>query len=269
MRRLAAALVLAALLGTAGPASAQDRWRPDVRAAATYANGRAGTVAFAVRTGKRLVGRGLDRQFRSASVIKAMLMVTYLRQRSVRSRALTAGERGLLEPMIRWSDNDAATHVRNVVGNPAVSRLARAAGMTRFVMDIVWGHSLITPRDQTRLFLRIDRLIPRRHRAYAMRLLRTIIPGQRWGMARVIPRGWRLYFKGGWGDGTGAVDHQVSQLRCGPRRVAVAVLTVGNPTHRYGNATLEGVSRRLVRGLEPQLQGAVVRQRGYLGIQPR
>jgi hypothetical protein len=258
MRRLAAALVLAALLGTAGPASAQDRWRPDVRAAATYANGRAGTVAFAVRTGNRLVGRGLDRQFRSASVIKAMLMVTYLRQRSVRSRALTGGERALLEPMIRWSDNDAATHVRNVVGNPAVSRLARAAGMTRFVMNVVWGYSLITPRDQTRFFLRIDRLIPRRHRTYAMRLLRTIIPGQRWGMARVIPRGWRLYFKGGWGAGTGAVDHHVGLLVRGSSRVSIAILTVGNPTHAYGKATEEGVARRLLRGLGGELTSSVV-----------
>jgi beta-lactamase class A len=270
MRRLAAAFVLpAVLLGATGQACADERWRPNVRAAADYANSRAGTVAFAIRTGNRVVGRGLDRQFRCASVIKAMLMVTYLRQRTVRSRPLRSAERALLEPMIRWSDNDAATQVRNIVGNAAVSALARAAGMSRFVVNPIWGYSLITARDQTRFFLRIDKLVPERHRAYALRLLRTIVPSQRWGMARAIPQGWRLHFKGGWGAGTGAVDHQVGLLRRGRHRVAVAVMTVGNPTHSYGNATLEGVARRLMRGLEPQLQGSAGPARSGLGIAPR
>jgi hypothetical protein len=120
----------------------------------------------------------------------------------------------------------------------------------------VWGLSLITARDQTRFFLAIEELLPERHRGYAMRLLRTIVPSQRWGMAQVVPEGWRLHFKGGWGSGTGAVDHQVGLLRRGSRRVAIAVLTTGSPSHAYGKATLRGVSRRLLLGLGPQLIGS-------------
>jgi hypothetical protein len=30
-----------------------------------------------------------------------------------------------------------------------------------------------------------------------------VIPSQRWGVGRVRPRGWSIYFKGGWGAGTG------------------------------------------------------------------
>jgi hypothetical protein len=127
--------------------------------------------------------------------------------------------------------------------------------MRRFVVHPAWGLSLITARDQTRFFLRIEDLLPGRHRAYAMRLLRTIVPSQRWGMAQVVPEGWRLYFKGGWGSGTGAVDHQVGLLRRRPHRLAIAVLTVGSPSHAYGQATLRGVARRLVRGLGPELLG--------------
>jgi hypothetical protein len=254
MRRTAIPVLLAALLGPAGPAAA-ERWEPDIAGAAAWAAERQGSVAFAVRTEDRLLGRGLDRRFPSASVIKAMFMVAYLRQAGVRDRPLDASDRGLLAPMTRRSDNVAATRVRDIVGNAAIVRLAHQAGMTRFAIHPVWGLSSITARDQTRFFGGIEDLLPERHRTYAMRLLRTIVPSQRWGMARVVPEGWRLYFKGGWGSGTGAVDHQVGLLRRGPYRVAIAVLTVDNPSHAYGKATLRGVARRLVRGLEPQMVG--------------
>jgi hypothetical protein len=253
MRRVAAAVLLAALAAPA-PAAA-ERWEPDVAGAAAWAAARQGTVTFAVRTEGRLRGRGLDRRFPSASVLKAMLLVTYLRRTSVRDRALDAGDRALLSPMIRRSDNVAATRVRDIVGNRAIARMARRAGMRRFAIDPVWGLSLISARDITRFFLGIEDLLPDRDRAYALRLLRTIVPSQRWGMAQAIPGGWRLYFKGGWGSGTGAVDHQAGLLARGEHRVAIAVLTVGNPSHAYGKATLRGVSRRLVRGLGPHVRG--------------
>jgi beta-lactamase class A len=255
MRRLLAAAVLAALLWPAGPAAAADRWRPGVEIAQEWAQQRQGTVAFAVRTDARLFGRRLDRQFPSASVVKAMLMVAYLRSADVRGRALTDADRALLSPMIRYSDNDSASRVRDIVGNEALTRLARKAGMSRFVAHPAWGLSLITARDQTKLFLRLDELLPQRHRSYALWLLRRIVPEQRWGLARAVPDGWRLHFKGGWGAGTGAVDHQVGLLVRDGHRVAVAVLTVGSPSHDYATATLEGVARRLLRGLEAQLRG--------------
>ena len=168
---------------------------------------------------------------------------------------MRAGDRALLSPMVRWSDNAAASQVRNLVGNAAVVRLARRVGMTRFAIASIWGLSRITARDQTRFFLHIDRFVPRRHRAYALHLLRTVVPSQRWGLARAIPHGWRLHFKGGWGSGTGAVDHQVGLLRHGRHRVAIAVLTVGNPSHAYGTATLEGMGRRLLHGLAVHVTG--------------
>ena len=35
---------------------------------------------------------------------------------------------------------------------------------------------------------------------------------QRWGIGRVDVDGFRLYFTGGWGSGTGRVEHQVALL---------------------------------------------------------
>jgi hypothetical protein len=65
----------------------------------------------------------------------------------------------------------------------------------------------------------------------------------------VAPRGWTLHFKGGWGSGSGRVDHQVALLTRGAQRVSLAILTTAQGTHAYGRATLRGMAARLLRGL--------------------
>jgi hypothetical protein len=202
-----------------------------------------------VRTEGHLYGADTRRTVPSASVLKAMLLVAYLRRPDVRDRPLRKADRDLLAPMVRWSDNVAATRVRDIVGNEGLVRLANRVGMRAFAPAPIWGLSRIDAADQTLFFLHIDTYVPRRHRATAMRLLSSIVPSQRWGIARVRPPGWALYFKGGWGSGTGAVDHQVALLRRGERRVSVAILTTNSPSHAYGKATLRGVAARLLRGL--------------------
>jgi hypothetical protein len=116
----------------------------------------------------------------------------------------------------------------------------------------VWGETQITARDQTRFFLGIDGFVAARHRAYAMRLLRSVIPSQRWGVGELAPAGWRLYFKGGWGYGTGLEDHQVALLVRGCARVSIAVLTMRDGSHPYGKQTLKGIFARLLRGFPTQ-----------------
>jgi Beta-lactamase enzyme family len=233
----------------AATTDAGERWRPGLELARDYAADRAGTIGFAVRTERRLYRSDAYRSFRSASVVKAMLMVAYLNHPSVRSRPMREADRVLLEPMVRWSDNAAASRVRDFVDNGALIQLARRVGMGRFAVAPSWGDSQVTAAGQTKLFLGIDRYVVRRHRRAALRLLATIVPEQRWGIGRVRPPAWRLYFKGGWGDGSGAVDHQVALLRRGDRRIALAIMTADNPSHAYGKQTLEGVARRLLRGL--------------------
>jgi beta-lactamase class A len=257
MRGTASALfatVLAAAMCAAAPAPAAPapgKWRPHVRAARAYARARAGSVSFAVRTPHHLYRYRAYRTAPSASVVKAMLMVAYLNRRSVRHRRLRGPDFALLSPMIRRSDNVAATRVRDIVGNGALWHLARRVHMRRFHTAANWGETQITAADQSRLFLRIDRFVVRRHRRAAMRLLNTITPSQRWGVARARPRGWALYFKSGWGSGSGAVDHQAALLRRGRRRVALAILTTNSPSHAYAKQTLRGVARRLLKGLRP------------------
>jgi hypothetical protein len=237
------------VLAAGAPVAQAVQWRPDVAAAREYAQGRLGGISFAVRTEGHLYGVETRRTVPSASVLKAMLLVAYLREPGVRDRPLRKSDRTLIEPMIRWSDNVAATRVRDIVGNDGLVRLAHRVGMRAFVPAAIWGLSRIDAADQTLFFLHVERFVPRRHRATALRLLSSIVPSQRWGIARVRPVGWALYFKGGWGSGSGAVDHQVALLRRGKRRVSVAILTTGSPSHAYGKQTLRGVAARFLSGL--------------------
>ena len=245
-----AVAVLAALAVASSASAAGRQWQPSVGAAANYASHRHGVIAFAVRTPTRHWGWHATRVFPSASVLKAMLLVAYLDLPSVRARSLGPQDRALLAPMIRRSDNADAGRVLGIVGAARLRGLAYRAGMRRFTpVTGIWGLSRIDAADQARYFLRIDSLLAPRHRAYALKLLNTITPAQRWGIARVRPPGWRLYFKGGWGSGTGWVDHQVALLTRGDERVSVAILTFQDGSHAYGKETLRGIAARLLRGL--------------------
>ena len=254
------------MLAAPAAAEAPPHWRPHVGAARAWAAERHGAVSFAVRTERRGWSWRGATTYRSASLVKAMLLVAYLRRADVRGRPLRPGERALLDPMIRLSDNDAADAINARVGMAALSALARRAGMRHFVPHPVWGGSIVAAADQARLFLRVDRLVPRRHRAYALRLLRNVVPSQRWGIAAARPAGWRIAFKGGWGTGvTRQVDHQTALLTNGALRVSIAVLSADNPTDAYGAGTLRGVAARLLRGLAGTIRGRPVRQREGLG----
>ena len=131
---------------------------------------RAGRVALCVEVpGRRPVGLAPARIYPSASVVKAMLLVAALR--SAGRRPLTAQERGLLGPMVRRSRNRAARSVYARVGPAGLEAVGRSAGMRRLDASRSLFDTGVTAADQARFFLRIDRLVPARHRAYARALL--------------------------------------------------------------------------------------------------
>jgi hypothetical protein len=209
-----------------------------------FARRRAGMVAFAVLERDERP-RGLHRtvRFRSASVVKAMLMVAVLR-RAGRHR-VSAVKRALMHRMITVSDNDAASTLYAEVGGHGLRRLARVAGMRKFVDVGHWAEAWITAADQARFFLKIDRLVPRAHRRYARRLLSSIVSWQRWGIARVARRRhMKAFFKGGWRIG---ILHQVALLERGNGRVALAILTSGSPSEAYARETMERIAARVLR----------------------
>jgi hypothetical protein len=239
-------LALAAALLCAAPAGARSLVdRGGVADAARWAAARDGRVAFAVVDERgRLHGYHAQMSFASASLSKAMLLVAALR--AADGRALRDKERAELEPMVLLSDNDAAWDVyRRIGGQPAVLAVAQAAGMRRFVEVGWWSDEEVTAADQARFFARIDRLVPPGHRAYARRLLSSIVAYQRWGIPAVAgAQGDRVYFKGGWRKD---VVHQAALIEHGRHRVALAVLTAEPPSQAYSRATIAGIAARVLR----------------------
>ena len=204
-----------------------------------------------LRPGGAIRGVQVDRRFPSASVVKAMLALAVVRD--ARHRRLTASERALLRPMITVSDNNAASTVYRRVGGAGLRSVARAAHMTRFADVSNWADAQITAGDQARLFLRIDRLAPRRHRAYLRHLLGSIVSSQRWGIAPVAEeRGFAIMFKGGWRT---AIAHQVALLQRDGTRISLAVLTSGSPSDAYGRETEAGIAGRVLSRLPTRRVG--------------
>jgi hypothetical protein len=68
---------------------------------------------------------------------------------------------------------------------------------------------------------------------------------QSWGIPAAARPEWAVRFKGGWLPGRG-LAHQGAELRDGDRRVAIAVLTDGQPSHDYATGTIRGVAARLL-----------------------
>jgi hypothetical protein len=225
-------------------------WQQRVLDATRFLSTRTGAASFAVVDERgRIHGHRRGVRYSSASLVKAMLLVAYLDRKEVRRRALRPAERRLLGPMVRLSDNDAATAIYQRVGVDGLGRLAHRAGMRGFAANPVWGGCQVTARDQARFFLRIRALLPKLHRKYALSLLRRIVSYERWGIPPATPAGWVPYFKGGWfRDDDGWRVHQAALLRQENRRIAIAVLTSGSPSLEYGAATITGVTSRLLRG---------------------
>jgi hypothetical protein len=251
--RIAAAVVTCALLASPAVAAADPYpGRAQLDAVREYLKHRRGIVGVGVLDDQGRV-RGVHdrRRFVTASVIKAMLLVSYLRKVNNQDRGLTRYERGQLRPMITVSSNSAATWAYNRLGNHRLRRLARRANMGQFsICCTSWSYARFSARDQAKFFWRIERLTPPRFRDYAMRLLRSIVPRQSWGIPSVArPRGFSVFFKGGWrATARGQLVHQASLIRYPGTAFSLVVLTDGNPSMRYGIETIAGVARRIVRG---------------------
>jgi Beta-lactamase enzyme family len=247
--------VLAATLGSSSPAF-RVTVRPvvpssaGVRRAARYLAAREGTTAFAVIDDYgRVSGLNIHRRFHSASTVKAMLLVAYLRKLAQSREGLGASARRLLYPMIHSSDNSAASAVLDDVGESGLGEVARAADMGDYVSGgATWGFTEVSASDLAHLFSNLERLLPRRFDGYARWLLADIEPAESWGIPAVARPRFRVLFKGGWLPELEGLVNQAARLETRGTVFALAVLTRADPSMTYGERTIEGVTRELLAG---------------------
>jgi Beta-lactamase enzyme family len=217
-------------------------------AAARNLETRAGVESFALIDGHgRIHGHRRAMRAPSASLLKAMALVSYLNL-GVGAEPGPQGVRPrLFGPMIRRSDNATASTVLRRVGARRLYRLAERAEMQAFRFSWpIWGHSTTSAQDRARFFYRIDRLVPRRHRGYALWLLAHIVRSQRGGSPVSFRRAGRSTSRAA-GDPARAGHPSVCAPADGETRLSLSILTRWNPSHRYGTRTIRGVAARLLR----------------------
>jgi hypothetical protein len=221
-----------------------------IAAAGRFLDSRSGASAFAVVDSQgRLAGTRLHRHFRTASVVKAMMLVAYLQMLDARHRSLGGADRSLLYPMIHVSDNNAASAVLAIVGGAALARVALQAGMRDYAPGVGWwAFTQTSAADQAHFFSLLSKLIPARFYGYARGLLSGIDPSQSWGVPAVGRPRWQVLFKGGWLPAEG-VFNQVALLERAHVSFTVAVLTSSEPSMSYGEQTIEGVATALLSRL--------------------
>jgi hypothetical protein len=219
-----------------------------IGAAGAYLQDRAGRTAFAVvDSSGRLSGLHVHEHFETASVVKVMMLIAYLQRLAAHGASLGPSDRALLYPMIHVSDNEAASAVLAVVGEGALARVAREAGMTDYAPGVGWwAYTQTSPADQARLLFMLGRLIPARFYGYARYLMSTIEPEQSWGIPEAARPAWQVFFKTGQLPESGLVN-EVALLERGPVRFAAAVFTDSDPSVDYGHETIAGVGARLLR----------------------
>ena len=231
-------------------------WPKLLRRAERYLAARQGVHGIAVvDTEGRLSGYNLHRDFITGSVVKAMLLVAYLRMLDARGQhTVDSYSNSILYPMINVSDNNAATQCWSIVGNSGLYSVAGAAHMTEFSVDTnaswggEWGAALISPADQAKFFFNMDSLIPREFVGYARYLLSTIADYESWGIPAIArPKGYTVFFKAGWRPSPDIfLVHQIARLEGHRRTFSLAIMTDGDPDMGYGIDTIQGTTSALL-----------------------
>ena len=119
--------------------------------------------------------------------------------RAERSRATRAQSPAADDPGLVQRCGDLGLHPAWAISAPPPPRAARGHGPVLICCS--WGYARFSARDQAKFFWQLERLTPPRFRDYATKLLRSIISSQSWGIPkrRRVPRGFSVFFKGGWG----------------------------------------------------------------------
>ncbi|WP_433167262.1 hypothetical protein [Kribbella sp. CA-247076] len=173
----------------------------------------AGIAVYDRRSGQLVQRHNEDHRFRSASVVKLLIVLDYLWDRAP-EYDLPDADRDRLDAMLRSSDDDAASHYWDELGGAAlVDRMVKRLGLTHTAGPPAthpgfWGYVAITAADTIRIYRYLLEEAPAPVREYVMDLLRRATRhgtdgfDQYFGIASAFPGEFSI--KQGWSGFLGA-----------------------------------------------------------------
>ncbi|HTT54974.1 MAG TPA: serine hydrolase [Streptosporangiaceae bacterium] len=191
--------------------------------------------------------------FHTASIVKAGILATLLLQQQQRQAAgLSPAEQQLATVMIGESDNDAASARRDVIGAaPGLAAAGRVLGLrhTEPGGRGLCGLTATTVADQLRLLADLTSAgspLTAASRHYELGLMRSVEPGQNWGVTAAAAPASRPAVKDGWlpdGPSGGWVINSIGVVRHGGQRLLITVLSSGQPTQAAGISQVQAAAR--------------------------
>lgn len=190
--------------------------------------------------------------FHTASIVKAGILATLLLQGQRQHTGLSPAEQQLATAMIEESDNDAASALWDTIGGPpGLAAADRVLGLryTEPGPGGLWGLTATTVTDQLSLLAALTSghsPLTAASRHYELSLMRSVEPGENWGVTAAADPGSGPAVKNGWlPDGAPGlwVINSIGVLRHDGQRLLVAVLSSGQPTEAVGIRQVQAAAR--------------------------
>jgi len=191
--------------------------------------------------------------FHTASIVKADILATVLLQAQRAHAGLSLAEQQLATSMIEESDNDAASALWDTIGAaPGLAAADRTLGLLRTEPGPggLWGLTATTVTDQLALLATLTSAhspLTAASRHYELGLMRSVEPGENWGVTAAADPGSSPAVKNGWlpdGSQSGLwVINSIGVLRHDGQRLLVAVLSSGQPTEAVGISQVQAAAR--------------------------
>ncbi|MEU6803996.1 serine hydrolase [Streptomyces neyagawaensis] len=200
-------------------------------------------------------------RFETASIVKMDILAALLLQAQDAGRGLTAQETAYAAPMIRDSDNTAATALWKAIGQAGgLDAANKRFGLTETEggYGLYWGLTRTTAADQLVLLRQVfgddeESELSGASRTYVRRLMGQVAVGQDWGVSAAAAAdgstdssGVRFALKNGWLPRTATglwVINSVGRVTVDGRDYLVAVVSHGNTTKAKGIALVEAAAR--------------------------
>jgi hypothetical protein len=205
--------------------------------------------AYDTRTGCAYWLNPEDR-LRTASVFKVMVMAGTLFEAQSDGRAVSSWEQAQLLPMITESADDPVRALwSHFGGSPWFRRQATRFGLSQTTTvgdsESGWGRTTTSAKDQGDLIRQVLLgdwgPVDESYRLHAWDLMTSVVPGQRWGITKGVPRGWVVAQKNGF---AGHIANSVGFVRhpSGVDGYVVAVLSDGWSSWSRGVPVVEEIS---------------------------